>query len=61
MARVRKVIRVPKGTHPKMAKLFGVSRFCIMDALAFRSNSDLAELIRDKALKEYNGIITRDY
>ena len=61
MARVKKVIRTPRGTHLKMAKLFGVTTFCIMDALAFRSNSELAARIRTKAVKEYGGIYTKGF
>ncbi len=61
MVRVKKVIRVPRGTTPKMMKVFGVSQFCILDALAFRSNSELAERIRDKAIKEYGGIYTKGF
>lgn len=41
-----------------MASTFNVNRATIYNALAYRSNSSTAKLVRQKALAEYGGIET---
>lgn len=58
--RVIKKIAVPRGVVPALAKEMQVTRACVFDALAFRSNSVLSEVIRKKAIK-YGGIVTKGF
>lgn len=56
---MRKLIKVKKEKIPMMGKELGVSRTTVYDALAFRSYSTTAELIRKKAIEVYGGIMTK--
>ena len=60
MTRIIKKIAVPRGTVPALAKELQVTRACVFDALAYRSNSVLSDVIRKKALK-YGGIVTKGF
>lgn len=60
MARIIKKIAVPRGTVPALSKELQVTRACVFDALAYRSNSELSETIRKKAIK-YGGIVTKGF
>ena len=51
MTRIIKKIAVPRGTVPALAKELQVTRACVFDSLAYRSNSVLSDVIRKKALK----------
>lgn len=51
MARIIKKIVVPRGTVPMLSIEMQVTRACIFGALAYRSNSELSELIRKKAIQ----------
>lgn len=50
-------IVVPYGNITKLAKSFGVRRETVAFALRFCSSSQLAEDIRERAVKEYGGKI----
>ena len=48
-------IVVPYGNITKLAKSFGIRRETVSFALRFCSSSQLAENIRERAIKEYGG------
>lgn len=58
MTKKKKIISVAHGTVERIATELRVSRSSVFNALAYRSESDSAKLIREKALKEYGGIET---
>ena len=58
--RVIKKIAVPRGVVPALTKEMQVTRACVCNSLAFRSNSVLSEAIRKKAIK-YGGIMTKGF
>jgi hypothetical protein len=58
MARKKKIICVPRGTAERIAAELNVSKNLVFNALAFRADSQTAELIRRKALSEYGGVNT---
>jgi hypothetical protein len=58
MARKQRIISVPPEQVIRMASTFNVNRATIYNALAYRSNSSTAKLVRQKALAEYGGIET---
>ena len=53
----RKKIVVPYGTLSRIAEAFGCQIRTVRKALAFETNSEQAELIRTKAIKEYGGLM----
>ena len=59
MIQARKVIRVRRKTVPKLMSDFDCSEAMVWNALAFRSYSDLAESIRERALNHYGAITTK--
>lgn len=61
MARIIKKIAVPRGAVPALSKEMHVTHACVFDALAFRSNSELSEIIRKKAINNYGGIVTKGF
>lgn len=58
MARRKNFIQVPVGNAEKIAKNMGCSRTSVFNALAYRSESENAKIIRKKALEEYGGVMT---
>ena len=58
MARKKKIISIPRGSADKIAREMNCSRNLVFQALAYRADSQTAELIRKKALNEYGGIQT---
>lgn len=56
MAFRKKIIVVPSGCVQKMAKAHGVTAAAVYNALNYNSNSELAQLLRKRALEEYGGI-----
>ena len=53
-----KIIQLPLGNVPKMAKAYNRTETFIWNALAYRSNSLLAEKIRKDAIENYGGVST---
>lgn len=53
----KKKIIVPYGTLSRMAEAFGCQIRTVRKALAFETDSEQARLLRDKALKEYGGMM----
>lgn len=58
MARRKNFIQVPVGNAEKIANAMGCSRTSVFNALAYRSESENAKVIRKKALEEYGGVMT---
>lgn len=58
MTRKKKIISVPRGTAARLAQDVNVSEICVYNALAYRTDSATAKVIRDRALKLYGGIET---
>lgn len=55
-------IEVPRGCIRKLAKSFGCTPGTASMALKFASNSEQANIIRDRALKEFGGrLVTKTY
>lgn len=51
----KKIIAVPYGYIPKLAKRFRVSRVTIYNALNYTTNSEIAQRIRYEAVQYYHG------
>lgn len=51
----RQEITIPYGTRSKLAKSFGVKPDTVTTALRFNSNSQLANDIRERAIKMFGG------
>ena len=58
MIQRKKIIQVPPGSVEKMCKAFRCRRTAVYDALAFKTNSELANIIRQNALTTYGGVQT---
>jgi len=56
--RKKKIIQVPPENISKIAKAMRVARITVYNALAYRSESENAQLIRKLAINEYGGIET---
>lgn len=56
--RKQRIIQVPKGAIPKIAKAYRCSSTTVYNALAGRSNSDNARIIRKAAVSHYGGVQT---
>ena len=56
MAFKKKIITVPFGCVPKLAKANNVHKSLVYNALNFSSNSQTAMAIRKQALNEYGGV-----
>ena len=52
----RNKILVPYGARKKIAKDTGVTDICVGDALNGVTNTENSRLIRDRALKFYEGV-----
>lgn len=61
MARKKKIIQVPPENVEKLMKAMRCSRSAVFNALAFRSDSEMAKSIRSQALNAYGGIETFKY
>lgn len=55
MAKLVDVIVLPRGNALKMMKAYNVGSSTLYDALRYKSFSDNAELLRQKALSDYGG------
>lgn len=53
----KKKIIVPYGTLSRMAEAFGCQIRTVRKALNFETDSEQAQLLRNKALKEYGGML----
>ena len=58
MARKKKIIVIPRKNVDALAKRTSSSETSVYNALAYRSDSDNAKLIRNLALSDYGGIET---
>lgn len=58
MSRRKKIIMVPHGNVQKMMKAYGYTRSAVYNALAFRTDSETAKLIRNQAIQLYGGVTT---
>lgn len=58
MAIKRQVIVIPRGKADSICNALKIGRTTLYAALNFTSNSEDAKLTRQKALKEYGGILT---
>lgn len=56
--RKKKIIQIPRKNVGLLAKATLSSETTVYNALAFRSDSTNAQLIRQKALSEYGGVET---
>lgn len=56
--RKKKIIQVPPENVMKIAKAMRVARITVYNALAYRSESENAQLIRKLAINEYGGVET---
>lgn len=56
--RKKKIIQIPRKNVGLLAKATNTSETTVYNALAFRSDSENANLIRKKALSDYGGIET---
>lgn len=54
----KKVISVAQDKIPSLQKAHKASRSAVYNALAYRSNSAQAQLIRKNALEFYGGVVT---
>ena len=59
--RKKKIIQVPPENVLKIAKAMRVSKITVYNALAFRSESENAQIIRKLAKSEYGGFETFKY
>ena len=56
--RKKKIIQIPPKNVEMLARMMNVGRVTVYNALAYRSDSENAKLIRQKAISEYGGIET---
>lgn len=56
--RKKKIIQVPPENVMKLAKTMRVAKITVYNALAYRSESENAQLIRKLAMSDYGGIET---
>lgn len=54
--RRKKIIRISKENMQKMMEAHHCSRVTVYNALAFRSDSDTAQIIRKQAIDIYGGV-----
>lgn len=54
----KKIIQVPSGNVPKIAKEMNCGKSAVYNALNFNSNSETARSIRKVALECYGGVST---
>ena len=57
-AKRKPIIQVPYGNVDKICKAVRCRRTAVYDALAFKTNSELANLIRQTAISTYGGVKT---
>lgn len=53
----QKIISIPPSKVTQIAQSKGISRTMVYNALAFRSNSPMAEVIRKESLELYGGVV----
>lgn len=58
-AKIRKVIKVSIKNRDELKKKYQCSQTAIYQALAFRTQNERAERIRQDALLNYKGVLTR--
>ena len=58
MMRKKKIIQIPRKNVGLLAKATLTSETTVYNALAYRSDSENAKLIRQKAISDYGGIET---
>ena len=58
MVRKKKIIQIPRKNVGLLARATLTSETTVYNALAYRSDSENAKLIRQKAISEYGGIET---
>lgn len=58
MIKKRKIIMLPLGRVDQMARAHNVTRSTVYNALAYRSDSETAQLIRQQAVELYGGVET---
>lgn len=58
MLRKKKIIQIPRKNVALLAKATLSSETTVYNALAYRSDSENAKLIRQKAISDYGGIET---
>jgi len=58
MSRRKKIIQVPHGNVEKMMKAYGYTRSAVYNALAYRTDSETAKMIRSQAVELYGGVAT---
>jgi len=58
MARKKRIIQVPSENIEKLAASVGTSKGTVWNALAYRSDSANAQLIRKRAVELFGGIET---
>lgn len=58
MVRKKKIIQIPRQNVAMLAKATLTSETTVYNALAYRSDSENAKLIRQKAISDYGGIET---
>lgn len=58
MVRKKKIIQIPRKNVGMLAKAMLTSETSVYNALAYRSDSENAKMIRQKAITEYGGIET---
>ena len=57
--RIRK-IKMSTENMQKLAAHFGIKVNTLYGFLTYRSNSDLSELVRSEAIKNYGGVLVRE-
>lgn len=58
MTKRKKIIQVPPGNIEKLCKAMRCKRTAVYDALAFKTDSELANSIRHNAITLYGGVQT---
>lgn len=58
MVRRKKIIKIPQRNLEPMMRAFNASRCGVFNALAYRSDSERAQMIRKAAIELYGGIET---
>jgi hypothetical protein len=58
MVRKKKIIQIPRKNVGLLARATLTSETTVYNALAYRSDSENAKLIRQKAISDYGGIET---
>lgn len=58
MAKKVPCIKIPRGSADKICNALKIGRTTLYEALSYTSNSEDAELTRQKVLSEYGGIKT---